>query len=100
MDTPANRKAVPKASDAEFRRLPQRARHTVRALSSVLRIADALDRTHYGVVRDISVSRRGPRLTLTLATSGDAQLELWEAKQRSTLLQDVLGLDVAVRAGA
>lgn len=95
-----HRKAAPKASDAEFRRLPQRARHTVRALSAVLRIADALDRTHYGVVRDVTVSRRGPRLILTVATSGDAQLELWEAAQRGTLLHDVLKLDVEVRAGA
>ncbi|MBX3028465.1 Ppx/GppA family phosphatase [bacterium] len=93
-----HRKGVPKASDAEFRRLPQRARHAVRALSGVLRIADGLDRTHYGVVRDIAVSRRGTRLTLTATTSGDAQLELWEAKQRSGLLQDVLGLEVEVRS--
>jgi exopolyphosphatase/guanosine-5'-triphosphate,3'-diphosphate pyrophosphatase len=95
-----HRKGVPKASDAEFRRLPQRARHAVRTLSAVLRIADALDRTHYGVVRDVAVSRRGQRLTLTLTTSGDAQLELWEAKQRSSLLHDVLGLDVEVRVDA
>jgi len=95
-----HRKSVPKASDAEFRRLPQRARHTVRALSAVLRIADGLDRTHYGVVRDIAVSRRAQRLTLTLATSGEAQLELWEAKQRAGLLADVLGLDVEVRASS
>lgn len=89
-----HRKAVPKASDAEFRRLSQRAKHTVRALSAVLRIADALDRTHYGVVRDVTVSRRGTRLTLHLATTGDAQLELWEARQRSGLLQDVVRRDV------
>ena len=66
----------------------------------MLRIADALDRTHYGVVRDIAVSRRAQRLTLTLATSGEAQLELWEAKQRAGLLADVLGLDVEVRASS
>ena len=95
-----HRKGVPKAADPEFRRLPQRARHAVRTLSALLRIADALDRTHYGVVRDLSVSRRGQRLTLTVTTSGDAQLELWEAKQRSSLLHDVLGLDVEVRVGA
>jgi exopolyphosphatase/guanosine-5'-triphosphate,3'-diphosphate pyrophosphatase len=95
-----HRKAVPKPSDAEFRALPQKARHTVRALSAVLRIADALDRTHYGVVRDITVSRRGSRATLVLDTAGDAQLELWEAKQRAGLLADVLGLDVEFRVGS
>lgn len=95
-----HRKAAPKPSDAEFRALPQKARHTVRALSAVLRIADALDRTHYGVVRDVTVSRRGARLSLTCAAGGDAQLELWEARQRAGLLQDVTGLDVAFRVGS
>lgn len=95
-----HRKGAPKAGDAEFRRLPQRAKHTVRALSAVLRIADALDRSHYGVVRDVTVLRRSPRLLLQLATGGDAQLELWEARQRSGLLQDVLKRDVELRVEA
>jgi exopolyphosphatase/guanosine-5'-triphosphate,3'-diphosphate pyrophosphatase len=95
-----HRKAPPKTADAEFRRLSQKARHTVRALSAVLRIADALDRSHYGVVRDVHVSKRGNRLTLQLATTGDAALELWEARQRAGLLQDVLGMDVELRAAS
>jgi exopolyphosphatase / guanosine-5'-triphosphate,3'-diphosphate pyrophosphatase len=94
-----HRKAAPKASDPEYRALPQKARHTVRALSAVLRVADACDRTHYGVVRDITVLRRGQRLTLQLTTSGDAQLELWEARQRAGLLTQLLGLDVEFRVG-
>ncbi|MGH7788657.1 MAG: HD domain-containing protein [Candidatus Binatia bacterium] len=92
-----HRKSAPKPSDPAYRALQQKARHTVRALSAVLRIADACDRTHYGVVRDITVTRRGGRLVLQLTTAGDAQLELWEARQRVGLLQDVLGLDVEFR---
>ncbi|MEO8604023.1 MAG: Ppx/GppA phosphatase family protein [bacterium] len=95
-----HRKAAPKPSDPEYRALPQKARHTVRALSAILRIADGLDRTHYGVVRDVTVNRRGARTTLQLTTAGDAQLELWEAKQRAGLLSDVLGLDVEFRVGS
>jgi hypothetical protein len=37
---------------------------------------------------------------LQLATTGDAQLELWEAKQRAGLLSEVLGLDVEFRVGS
>jgi exopolyphosphatase/guanosine-5'-triphosphate,3'-diphosphate pyrophosphatase len=92
-----HRKAAPKPSDPEFRALPQKTRQVVRALSAILRVADALDRTHYGVVRDLTVSRRGGRITLQIATAGDAQLEIWEAKQRAGLLQDLLGLDVEFR---
>ena len=92
-----HRKAPPKAADPEFRALPQKARQTVRALAAILRLADAFDRSHYGVVRDVSVARRSDRVILQLATTGDAQLELWEARQRARLLEEVLGLDVEFR---
>ena len=94
-----HRKAAPKASDPELRALSQKARATVRALSAVLRLADACDRSHFGVVRDITVARRGDKLTLNLTATGDAQLELWEARQRVGLLEAVLGLDVEFRVG-
>jgi exopolyphosphatase/guanosine-5'-triphosphate,3'-diphosphate pyrophosphatase len=92
-----HRKAPPKASDPEYRALPQKARNTVRALAALLRLADAFDRSHYGVVRDVSVARRADRVILQLTTTGDAQLELWEARQRAGLLEEVLGLDVEFR---
>jgi exopolyphosphatase / guanosine-5'-triphosphate,3'-diphosphate pyrophosphatase len=95
-----HRKSAPKASDPEFRALPQKDRTTVRALSALLRIADACDRSHYGVVRDITVQRRNGRLTLLLAANGDAQLELWEARQRVGLLAEVVGLDVEFRVAS
>jgi len=93
-----HRKAAPKASDSEFRALSAKERATVRALSGVLRVADAFDRSHYGAIKDVAASRRGDRLTLQVTASGDAQLELWEARQRVGLLEDVLGLDVEFRA--
>jgi exopolyphosphatase/guanosine-5'-triphosphate,3'-diphosphate pyrophosphatase len=95
-----HRKSAPKASDAEFRALPQKARATVRVLAALLRIADGCDRSHYGVVRDITVTRRNGRMVLQLTTTGDAQLELWEARERVGLLEQVLGLDVEFRVGS
>jgi exopolyphosphatase/guanosine-5'-triphosphate,3'-diphosphate pyrophosphatase len=80
--------------------LSQDDRHTVRALSAVLRVADALDRSHYGVVRDVTVAKRANRVTLQLSLGGDAALELWEAQQRSGLLAEVLGTDVEFRAAS
>jgi exopolyphosphatase/guanosine-5'-triphosphate,3'-diphosphate pyrophosphatase len=93
-----HRKAAPKESDAELKSLPRDSRQTVRALSAILRVADALDRSHYSVVRDVTLVRRPGRLTLQLDTGGqDAALELWEADQRSDLLAELLGLDVDFR---
>jgi exopolyphosphatase / guanosine-5'-triphosphate,3'-diphosphate pyrophosphatase len=90
-----HRKAQPKDTDDGYAALSRSDRRIVRALSAVLRIADGLDRSHYGVVRDVSVVRRGDRLVLHLHTAGDdAELEIWEARRRSGLLGETLGLDV------
>ena len=86
-----HRKAVPKESDAPFAALSKSERRIVRAASALLRIADGLDRSHYSVVRDVGVTRRGHRLTLELHTDGDdAELETWEAGGRAGLLQELL----------
>ncbi|HUI24997.1 MAG TPA: Ppx/GppA phosphatase family protein, partial [Candidatus Kryptonia bacterium] len=72
-----HRKGAPKASDPAYAALPGPARRTVRALSALLRVADGLDRSHYGVVRDASVVRRGGRMCFQLRTdSDDAELEI------------------------
>jgi len=96
-----HRKGAPKDSDEEYRALSNSDRQTVRALSALLRIADGLDRSHYGVVRDVTVARRGDRVTLQLQTEGDdAELEIWEARSRAELLEKVLGQDVEFRVVA
>ena len=90
-----HRKGGPKDSDEGYRALSAQNRRTVRALSAILRVADGLDRSHYGVVRDVDVSRRAERLIIHLKTQGDdAELEIWEARSRAGLLGRVLGCDV------
>jgi exopolyphosphatase/guanosine-5'-triphosphate,3'-diphosphate pyrophosphatase len=93
-----HRKAPPKDSDPEFRALPANTRHIVRGLSALLRVADALDRSHYRVVRDVKVARRDRKLVLQLTTGGeDAALEIWDARERVRLLEQMVGLDVDFR---
>jgi exopolyphosphatase/guanosine-5'-triphosphate,3'-diphosphate pyrophosphatase len=93
-----HRKGPPKDSDDEFRALSASKRQTVRALSGILRVADALDRSHFGVVRDITAQRRDGRLVLQLETGGDdAALEVFEANERVRLLEQVIDLDVDFR---
>lgn len=88
-------KGAPKETDEGYATLPKAQKRTVRALCSLLRIADALDRSHYGVVRDVTVVQRGGALVIRAHTGGDdAELELWEAQRRAGLLSDLLGLDV------
>jgi exopolyphosphatase/guanosine-5'-triphosphate,3'-diphosphate pyrophosphatase len=86
-----HRKGTPKGSDDGFATLSSDERRTVRALSAILRVADSLDRSHYGVVHDVTVSRRSDRLQLQLRTDGeDAELEIWEARRRVEPLEKLL----------
>jgi exopolyphosphatase/guanosine-5'-triphosphate,3'-diphosphate pyrophosphatase len=84
-----HRKGVPKASDAEFRRLPQRARHAVRALSAVLRIADALDRTHARLVRAVRCSVSPKTVDVRIDADGDPELEIWAARRKGDLFEEL-----------
>jgi exopolyphosphatase/guanosine-5'-triphosphate,3'-diphosphate pyrophosphatase len=90
-----HRKGSPKGSDDAFRALSGSERRIVRSLSAILRVADALDRSHYDVVRDVTLTRRADRLTVQLATDGeDASLEIWEAQRRAESLQKLLGREI------
>lgn len=92
-----HRKIVPKMADMSAR-LGRGDLRTVRALSAILRVAEGLDRSHYGVVRDVTVGTRGDRIHLGLRTDGDeAALEVWEAQRRIPLLGKVLGADVVLK---
>jgi exopolyphosphatase/guanosine-5'-triphosphate,3'-diphosphate pyrophosphatase len=93
-----HRKGAPKGSDDTFAALTGAERRTVRALSAILRVADGLDRSHYGVVRDVTVMRRSDRMLLQLRTDGDdAELEIWEARRRLEPLEKLLGAEIDFR---
>lgn len=96
-----HQKAPPKSSDEGYNSLSPRARAAVRALSAILRVADALDRSHFSAVQDVRINRRGKGVTVQLLTDGkDAALELWEARNRAGLLERVLGKPVDFRITA
>jgi exopolyphosphatase/guanosine-5'-triphosphate,3'-diphosphate pyrophosphatase len=93
-----HRKQIPRPSDPELRALPARTRRHVRALAALLRVADALDRTHFGVVREVRATRQGGRLVLRVDPGREnAELELWAAERRVDLLSRLLGCPVRLR---
>lgn len=86
-----HRKQIPKPSDPELRSLPGALRRHIRSLAALLRVADALDRTHFGVVAhvDVHVSPKRVRIELAAGTE-DAELEVWAAERRVDLLSRLL----------
>ena len=90
-----HRKAMPKESDSEFASIGDNLKPLVRKLSTLLRIADSLDRSHFGVVKQIKTKWEKKRLTFTLDTGdADAALEIWDAEQRSKPLRQEIERDI------
>jgi exopolyphosphatase / guanosine-5'-triphosphate,3'-diphosphate pyrophosphatase len=82
----------------ELRQLVEPRRRLVRGLAAILRIADALDRSHFSVVRSIKVSKSPGRLIIEADSASDnAQLELWTCERRKELLSKLLGRRVIMR---
>lgn len=87
----SHRKQLPKPSDPDLCALPPSQRRRVRALGALLRLADALDRTQFGVVKRITVSHQAGRLVVEVDPGGhNADLELWAAQRRVDSLARLL----------
>jgi exopolyphosphatase/guanosine-5'-triphosphate,3'-diphosphate pyrophosphatase len=93
-----HRKQAPKPSDPELQVLPGSKRKLVRGLAALLRVADALDRTHFGVVKTVHVEKAAGRVVIEVdAGVENAELELWAAERRIDLLSRLLGRPVVLR---
>jgi exopolyphosphatase/guanosine-5'-triphosphate,3'-diphosphate pyrophosphatase len=94
----SHRKRAPKSTDLELRGLPAGVRRAVCALSALIRVADALDRTRFGAVGELGVSLQSHRLVVTVeALSDDAELDVWAAERRAELLARLLERPIAFR---
>ena len=89
-------RARPRKRQDEVRALGKKQRRNLRWMSALLRVAEALDRSHYQLVRSVRVARRGDRLTLRVDARRGAGLELWAARRRVDLLEKLLDARVRV----
>jgi exopolyphosphatase/guanosine-5'-triphosphate,3'-diphosphate pyrophosphatase len=87
----AHRKQSARLDSPELAALPREKRRMVRGLAGILRIADALDRSHSNVVRRL-VAKPGAHELVIEVDSGpdDCTLELWTAERRADLLARLL----------
>ncbi len=96
-----HRKSLPKRRHTHFQALPRPTQRLVRKLSVLLRLAEGMDRSHLGLVRDVEAAVAHPRerLELTLVSDADPRLEVWYVNSESPVVEEVYGmpLDVSVR---
>ena len=84
-----HRGPVPKKKHAAYHALPKRAKEVARVGSALLRVADGLDRSHSGVVVGLTCDIGKHAVDVTIRHRGDAELELWGARQKADLFADV-----------
>lgn len=111
-----HRKAAPKQSHPEFARLDDEQQAQIELLAGILRIATALDRSHDQCVSRVEISLTTPRdgarahdiagrsgqlvFAFELSKSSSeqsAELNRQTACERTTLLEEVLGEEIAIR---
>jgi exopolyphosphatase/guanosine-5'-triphosphate,3'-diphosphate pyrophosphatase len=73
---------------------------TVRKLATILRVADALDRSHAQPISNMRAQKVGGKITLRLSTQGPADLELWDVGHEAQLFQRVFAAKLVVTTGA
>jgi exopolyphosphatase/guanosine-5'-triphosphate,3'-diphosphate pyrophosphatase len=86
-----HRKTAPKKSHPEYVALSREAQKKVVKLSAILRIADSLDRTHAGLVRAVRCTINPKTIELRLETDDDPELELWAARRKGDLFEELFG---------
>ncbi len=85
-----HRQATPKKSHEGYGSLPGSLRNTVKVLSSFVRLAEGLDRSHASIVSDLTVEDRHDDLLLRVKATGDAELEQWAAQRYLAPLEEAL----------
>lgn len=91
-----HRKSGPRPSHPDYRDLRFQDRMRVSKLAAILRIADALDRTHSSRVGDIQVHTDKQKLHIDLHGISDASVERQAMRSKSSLFQDIYGLGVSL----
>jgi exopolyphosphatase/guanosine-5'-triphosphate,3'-diphosphate pyrophosphatase len=94
-----HRGSGPKAKHATFAALKPWQQKTVRRLAVLLRIADALDRTHASRVNEIYCAIRGGRVRIELESPYRVDLELEAAREHRRDFERVFGSRLSLRQG-
>jgi exopolyphosphatase/guanosine-5'-triphosphate,3'-diphosphate pyrophosphatase len=65
-------------------------------LTSLLRLAEQIDRSRDGVVRDVTLAVKDGAATLELIARGDEQVALWSVEHHRDIFEQAFGLTLQV----
>jgi exopolyphosphatase/guanosine-5'-triphosphate,3'-diphosphate pyrophosphatase len=82
-----HRGPAPAAGDPYYGDLRPARQRRVRQLAALLRIAEGLDRSHFQNVTGLRARLTDDALTLSVATKGDPQLEVWAGAEEGAMFE-------------
>jgi len=92
-----HRKRTPKMRAADLRELDEKDQQVLIRLSTLLRMAESLDRSHSNLVQNVRFSKIGKRtVKLIITASGDPQLEMWRMEEDRKAFKKAYGKDLTV----
>jgi exopolyphosphatase / guanosine-5'-triphosphate,3'-diphosphate pyrophosphatase len=86
-----HRGALPKERHSDYAALGLQDRVTVWQLGSILRVADAFDRSHDSSVRDLRCEREGKSVHIQLRSAHGCHKEIWTAEQKRDMFEEAFG---------
>jgi exopolyphosphatase/guanosine-5'-triphosphate,3'-diphosphate pyrophosphatase len=92
-----HRKGTPQSDHPAYAALPRGARLTVNRLSAILRVADALDKSHAQRVQNPRVTTQEGELIIDVEATEDLALERMTLDQKGGLFEEVFGLRPVLR---
>ena len=88
---------VPSPADDSYARLNLYNRVLVSKLSAILRVADALDRSHMQKFGDIDVKVIDTELLINISTDKNIDLEQWSVAEKGAFFEEVFGIKAVIR---
>lgn len=94
-----HRKSHPKTSHSEFILLPGNWKFVVKKLAAILRIADALDRTHNFLIQNVIVKIKKTEVIFYVDNNlEDIEIELWSLERRKKLFESLFEKKIKVES--
>jgi exopolyphosphatase/guanosine-5'-triphosphate,3'-diphosphate pyrophosphatase len=91
-----HKRGSPKGSFDAFARMKDSRQRKVMQMVALLQIADGLDRSHGGPVRDVEVYTRPGVVEVVVQADGDIDLELWGLRRKRDLFERVFNARLQV----
>ncbi|MBP2636819.1 MAG: ppx 1 [Firmicutes bacterium] len=85
-------KGIPSDADGNFAELAPNEKVAVSKLSAIIRLADAIDRSHRQKASKGEVALRGDELIITVTSRDDMSLESWTFSDKAGFFEDVFGI--------